>query len=83
MSNDKFLTFEASNGWLEKWKISYGFREKRVNGEAGDISGKTVNAWMERLWELTKDYDPVNISKMDKTGCFFKALPEKHFQRKV
>ena len=83
LNADKFLTFEASNGWLEKWKISYGFREKRVNGEAGEISGETVNAWMERLWELTKDYDPVNISKMDKTGYFFKALPEKHFHRKV
>ena len=31
----------SSNGWLEKWKISYGIREKR--GEACEVSGKTVN----------------------------------------
>ena len=41
LNNDEFLTFTASNGWLEKWKISYGIREKR--GEAGEVSGKTVN----------------------------------------
>ena len=32
---------------------------------------------MERLSELTKDYDPVDIWNMDKTGSFFKALLEK------
>ena len=76
LNNDDFLTFAAANGWLEKWKISYGIREKRVNGEAGEVSGETVNAWMERLWELTKDYDPIDIWDMDETGCFFKAVPE-------
>ena len=30
---------------------------------------------MKRLWELTNDYDPVDIWNMDETGCFFKALP--------
>ena len=51
LSNDEFLTFCTSNGWLEKWKILYGIREKRINGEAGEVSEETVNIWMERLWE--------------------------------
>ena len=38
---------------------------------------------MERLWELTKDYDPVGIWKMDEMGCFFKALPEKGLAEKM
>ena len=37
---------------------------------------------MERLWELTKDCDPVDIWNMDETGCFFKALPEKGLAEK-
>ena len=37
---------------------------------------------MERLWELTKDYDPVDIWNMGETGCFFKALPEKGLAEK-
>ena len=82
LDNDEFSTFTASNGWLEKWKISYGIREKRVNGEAGEVRGETVNAWMERLWELTKDYSPADIWNMDETGCFFKALPEKGLAEK-
>ena len=54
LNSEEFLTFTASNTWSEKWKISYGIREKRVNGESGEVSGETSKAWMERLWELTK-----------------------------
>ena len=77
LNNDEFLTFTASNGWLENWKISHGIREKRLNGEVGEVSRKIVNVWMERLRELTKDYDPANICNMEETGCFCKALREK------
>ena len=28
LSNDEFLTFAASNRWLEKWKISYSIKKK-------------------------------------------------------
>ena len=67
---------------MRKCKISYGIREKIVNGKGGEVSDKTVNAWIERLWELMKDYDPVDIWDMDETGCFFKALPEKGLAEK-
>ena len=36
LNNDEYLTVTASNRWLEKSKILYGIREKRVNGEAGE-----------------------------------------------
>ena len=68
--------------WLQKWKILYGIREETVNSEAGEVLGETVNAWMERFWELTKDYDPVDNWNMDETGCFFKALPGKGLAEK-
>ena len=41
--------------------MSYSIRENKVNGEAGEVLGETVNAWMEILCKLTKDYDPVDI----------------------
>ena len=72
----EFKNFTASNGWLEKWKISYGVRERKVNGEAGEVAEYTVSAWMERLVELTRGYELADIWNMDETGCFFKALPE-------
>ena len=82
LNNYEFLAFIASNGWLEKWKIWYGIRKKRENGKAGEVLKETVNAWMERLWKLTKDYDTINIWNMDETGCFFKAHPEKGLAEK-
>ena len=38
--------------WLEKWKLSYGVRERKVKSEAGEAPECTVCAWMERLLEL-------------------------------
>ena len=71
--------FTASNGWLEKFKITYGIRETTttIAGEAGDVPIMTVKAWLERLPELIKDYSPENIINMDELGLFFKALPTK------
>ena len=43
----EFKNFTASNGWLEKWKISYGVRKRKVNGEAGEVAEYTVRAWVE------------------------------------
>ena len=37
-----------------------------------------VSAWMERLVELTR----ADIWNMDKTGCFFKAMPEEGLAEK-
>ena len=74
--------FTASNGWLEKSKISYGVRKRKVNGEEGEVAEYTVSAWMETLVELTRGYEPADIWNMDKTGCFFKSLPEKGLAEK-
>ena len=62
LNNDEFLTSTASNGWLEKWKILYG--------EVGEVSREIVNAWMERLCELTKGYDPVDIWNINERAAF-------------
>ena len=53
----EFKNFTDSNGWLEKWKISYGVRERKLNREAGEVAEYTVSAWMERLMELTRSYE--------------------------
>ena len=74
----EFKNFTASNGWLEKWKISYGVRERKVNSQASEMTEYTVSAWMERLVELTRSYELANIWNMDETGCFLR-----HCQRKV
>ena len=69
--------FQDSNGWLEKWKKRYNFKEMRVAGEDGAVNEVTLDSWQERVKELTKVYAPENDRNMDETGQFWKALPDK------
>ena len=79
---EEFQNFPHSNGWLEKWKPSYGVRERKVNGKDGEVPEYTVCAWMEKLLELTRNCESADIWNMDETGCFFKDLPEKGLAEK-
>ena len=67
--------FKVSEGWLDKWKLSHGIKEKQISGESLDVSQTTVESWMERIKELCKGYDQRDILNMDESGCFFEALP--------
>ena len=82
LEKEELTDFTASKGWLEKWKQIYGVREKRLCGEADEVSTTTVQAWIERLPEFSQDYEPRNILHLDKLGLFFKALPEKCLMEK-
>ena len=44
---------------------------------------KTVQAWIERLPELSQGYEPRNILNFDELGLFFKALLEKGLAEKT
>ena len=59
-----------------------------VSGELGDVNEETVTAWREKLVTLVHGYFPKDITLLhgyspkgiwneDKTGCFFRALPDK------
>ena len=74
--------FKGTNGCLEKWKKKYNVKNLAVCGESGDVCGNTVDSWKERLLELVHGYCKENIWNMDKTVCFFKALPVKGFGMK-
>ena len=41
------------------------------------MSTEKVTSWMKRINELIENYSWENIWNMDKSGCFFKALPDK------
>ena len=83
LDKEEFAGFTASNRWLDSWKQTCGVWEKRLSGEADEVSITTIQAWMERLPELCPDYEPRNISNLDKVGLFFKALSEKGLAEKI
>ena len=74
--------FKASEGWLDKWKLSHGIKEKQISGESLDVSQTAVESWMELIKELYKGYEQRVILNMDESGCFFKALPAKGLAQK-
>ena len=77
MDPEEFRNFTAPSRWSGKWKLSHDVRERKVNCETSKVPEYTASAWMERLLELTRDYEPADIWNMDETSCFSKALPEK------
>ena len=79
LQNSDFDDFNASDVWLDCWKIPYSVKKCRIVGEAGDVSTspETVTSWMERINELIEGYSLGNIWNMDESGCFFKALTGK------
>ena len=81
LKNSDLNDFKASEGWLKKWKLSYGIREKQISGES-DVSEVTVGSWIERLRELCKGYHLKDTWNMDESSCFFKALPSKGLAHK-
>ena len=83
LNKDELATLTASNGWLEKFKQTYGLRETMITGEADDIPKMTIQSWIERLSVLTSGYKVRNIRNMDKLGLFFKAVPEKGLVEKL
>ena len=38
--------------WLDRWKKRYNVKKMKINGEAGDVRGETIDYWKERLPEL-------------------------------
>ena len=42
----------------------------------------TIQSWIDRLPELTAEYELKDIWNMDELGLFFKALPEKGLVQK-
>ena len=69
--------FNASNGWLQRFKERHNIKQLVVSGESEDVSEETVSVWRERLQTLTQGYALKDIWNEDETSCFFRALPDK------
>ena len=81
LNKDELATFTASNGWLEKFKQTYGLSETRITDPVDDIPKMIFQSWIERLPELTSGYELRNIWNMDELG-FFQWITEKRLAEK-
>lgn len=69
--------FQASAGWLAKFKERYGLAFKSISGESGSVDEKIVEEWKIELKGILDGYDQKNIFNADETGLFYNMMPNK------
>lgn len=57
----------------------YNVKKMNINGEAGDVRGEKIDSWKERL----QGYSRCDIYNLNETACFWRALPDHDFGKKV
>ncbi|XP_039297132.1 tigger transposable element-derived protein 6-like [Nilaparvata lugens] len=70
-------SFRASNGWLDRFKKRNEVPFKKVSGESGSVDDAVCAEWKKKLIDLTQGFNEDDIYNVDKTGLFFKCLPDK------
>ena len=55
LNRPEFDGFKASEGWLDKWKLSHGIKEKQISGESLNLSKTAIESCMERIKNFAKD----------------------------
>ena len=67
--------FNASIGWLQRWKKRYDITFKMVSGESQAVSEEMLNPWTETcLPTLLSNYNLKDIYNADESGLFFQCL---------
>ena len=70
--------FQASNGWLERWKTRNNISYKTVAGEAKSCAPIMTTSWNETLLPtILSKYKLEDIYNADEFGLFYQPLPEK------
>ena len=70
--------FEASPGWLTRFKECHSIVFKNVCGESSSVSSDTVDRWVsDSLPKLMEGYDARDVFNADEMGLFWRMLPDK------
>ena len=76
--------FQASDGWLRRWKERNDISFKTVSGESKSVTPEMVNAWSEMsLPTYLSNYDLEDIYNADEFGLFYQCLPNKTYLLKL
>jgi hypothetical protein len=75
--------FNASNGWLDRFKKRENLDFKAICGEAGSVDMNVVNNFTQNvLPSVLEPFQEKDIYNADETGLFWQLLPNKtlHFR---
>ncbi|UYV78234.1 hypothetical protein LAZ67_16000605 [Cordylochernes scorpioides] len=73
----KYDEFEASNGWLDRFKTRRNIIFRKICGEERAVNPLVVEDWKEKIPSFLDKYSPSNIYNIDESGLFYKCLPDK------
>jgi hypothetical protein len=69
--------FEASNGWLERFKKRFQIEYKTIHGESESVNTIVVNDWMSKIRSLIEGYKACDVYNGDEFGLFFRCNPRR------
>ncbi|XP_025206204.1 tigger transposable element-derived protein 4-like [Melanaphis sacchari] len=71
------INFNATDGWLTRWKDRHDIVYKKLHGEKQDADASGADSWIKTTWptDLNK-YGPENIFNLDETGLYYRATPD-------
>lgn len=84
-NTDKNETFEASQGWFERFKVRANLHSIALKGEAASADITAAERYPTELKALIHEggYDPKQVFNVDETGLFWKRLPNRTFISKT
>lgn len=69
--------FNASKGWLSRFKTRENIGFKKLHGEKKDADKDAADRWItDVLPELTREYSADDIYNADETGIYYRAIPD-------
>jgi hypothetical protein len=75
--------FQASVGWLNRFRERYGVLSKCISGEASDVPMNSVNEWRNgEVAALIKEYSPNDVFNANEAGVFFQLEPKRILAQK-
>ena len=72
-----YVNFQASDGWLQRFRHRHDITFKSISGEAASVNMDDVKNFKERLSSILLGYRPEDVYNADESGLFYKALPDK------
>lgn len=75
--------FQASNGFLHRFKKRNGVLQKTIAGESNSADQDVCAEWVEKvLPSIVSGYEPQDIFNADETALFYRVLPHKTLEFK-
>ncbi|CDW57420.1 tigger transposable element derived 6, partial [Trichuris trichiura] len=72
-----FTGFQASNGWLAKFKLRYQISQKILCGESREVPVEVLEDFILKFRHFASGFKEEDIFNADECGLFFKAMPDR------